>query len=111
MDAAIGTFFGYSLSVGGLVAGITQIVKLLEEIPFLSRIPFVQWLLDAIAKENPTAVRVFVVFLCVVGNIVSQWLATGHPPVLNLVTLEGTVMSFMAATASFHLVLQPFEKK
>lgn len=111
MDLAVGTFFGYSLSVGAVVAGITQFFKLLETVPYLSRIPFVQWLLDTVTKEDPTAIQIFVAILCFVLSLAAEWIATGHPPAIDPLTAYSTVTSFLTATAAFHLVLKPYETK
>ncbi len=109
MESTVATFFGYTVSVGGVVAALTQAIKLAESIPFLSKIPFVQWIVDTVTKEDPTAIRIFVVFTCLVLNLVGQWISTGHWPMLDPIMLAATFSSFLAATATFHVVLQPLE--
>ena len=105
-DLAIGEFFGLSLSVGAVVTGITQIVKITENIPWLGKFPPVRWLLDTIVEgKNANAKRVFVAALCFGLSLLAIKLKTGVWPDMDVRYLLFSIKAFFDATASYHFVL------
>jgi len=103
----IGTFAGLSLTVGGLVAGITQIIKVTETIPYLNKIPFVQRLLDTIVSgSNVREKRIFVAILCYLISVLLLRFNTGDWPVFDFDSSIVAFTAFFNATAGHALFLK-----
>lgn len=79
LEFAFGT-----LTLSGLITGITQFVKNAEKFP-LRKIPYVgqmlQDVIDWVVKGDPFAIRSFVTFLALVFVMLGVYLKTGHFPV------------------------------
>ena len=79
LEFAFGT-----LTLSGLITGITQWVKNAEKFPF-KKIPYVgqmvQDLLDWVTSGDPFAIRSFVTFLAMVFIMIGVYLKTGNWPI------------------------------
>ena len=112
MDMAIGTFFGLSLSVGVLVAGITQLIKVADNVPVLDKLPPVRALLDTIVSGGHTyEKRMFVATLCVLLSVAAIKLDTGGWPSLSFEFFAFNLKVFFDATAGHALFLKGKKKK
>lgn len=109
MDTIVAQYMGFSLGLGQLLTIITQIVKTTEKIPFLSKIPGVQFITDKIARGNPVQVRTFVGVLAAVINITVSYLQTGEA--VSPLAIMGTVGSFVSAIGGYDLWFSGDKKK
>lgn len=109
MDPTVGHFLGYSIGLGMLVSVLTQIVKTVESIPYLSRIPGMQWVINKIEKGKPEEIRIFVCILAVLTNAVSVYLNTGT--VVDVATLWGSAASFFTSLGTYDLVFKGKEER
>ncbi len=107
----IGQFFGLSLTVGALITGLTQALKVTQTIPFLSKVPLVQRLVNAVAKGNVIQVRAFVAVLCVILSTLAAYLQTGALPELNAQFLLFNLKAFFDATAGYTLLRGSMERE
>lgn len=111
----VGTFFGQTLTVAGVAAGITQIFKVTETVhPVLKKIPVIgpslAWLIDTITPEDPAAIQIFVGFLCFALNIGSAYVRDGQVT-LDVLTVAQTLVSFLQASGAYTVLLKHFENK
>ena len=108
----VGTFLGQTLTVAGVAAGLTQILKAAEEVhPYLRKIPGIgaalAWLVDTITPEDPAAIQIFVALLCFGLNILSTYLRVGSVE-LDVMALGSTLISFLQANGAYTLILKRF---
>lgn len=111
----VGIFFGQTLSVAGVTAAVTQILKVAQDVvPSLKKIPVIgatlSWLVDTITPEDPAAIHIFVAFLCFGLNVFSTYMQTGSADI-NFLTLGQTLMSFLQANGAYVLLLKKFDIK
>ena len=106
-ETSVGAFFGLSLTVGMVATGLTQIVKVTQSIPGLSKLPPVQWLLRSINSGNVMSNRVFVAVICLALSALSAYLKNGVLPSFTDPTYYlFSFKAFLDATAGYKLLLE-----
>ncbi len=111
MDVAI--FLGQTLTVAGVTAGVTQILKVTENLhPFVKKVPVIgpmlDWLIDTITPEDPGAIQIFVGILCFGLNILAAYMRDGYVEV-NLLLWGQTLASFLQASGGYVVILKRFQ--
>ncbi|MBX4215872.1 hypothetical protein KW797_02910 [Candidatus Parcubacteria bacterium] len=109
MDLPIGTFYGLTVSLGMVATGVTQVLKVSEQLPpSLAKIPvvgpFLAWFVDTITPEDPGAIQIFVLALCFGLNELAFWKLTGHMQIDFLATVT-TLSSFVHAMGGYHVFI------
>lgn len=107
-DVLIGTFAGVSVGLGMLISTLTQILKMVDSIPFLSKIPGVQAVVDFLVEGQPAQTRIFIAVVAVIGNVVSVYLNTGE--ILTPTLIFGTLGSFMTALGTYDIAFKKESK-
>jgi len=111
MDMQVAQFFGMTITVGAVAAVITELIKQTQRIPWLSALPPVQWVLNAVATGNVISVRVFLAVLCLGLSYLALYLTNGTVPSITfdaqgLQYLLFAAKAFFDATAGYTLVLK-----
>lgn len=105
----VAQYMGFSLGLGQLLTIITQILKNTETIPYLNKIPGVQWLIDQIDNGNPVQVRTFVGLLAVIINVLWVYNQTGEW--MNFMTIMSTAATFVSAIGGYDFWFSSDKKK
>ena len=104
------SFFGQTLTTGGISTAITQVFKTLELVsPRLAKIPFIGtflvWLVDTITPEDPMAIQIFNAILNTVVVIVWSYVQDGYAEI-DLSTILTSTASFLQSQGLYLLVLK-----
>lgn len=91
-DTIIASFMGRSIGLGLLTTVITQVVKQLETIPWVAKIPGVQWIINQVTAGNVVQIRLFAGFVAILLNLGSVIMSThSFPPMAMIVSTIGSV--------------------
>lgn len=102
MDLTVFELFGYSVSVGIVASMFTEVIKWTESVPFFSKIPAFQKILNVITKGNAKQIRTFVALLCLAANVGVYYYNTGMIPAVPM--LLGSFNSFLAALGTYNFI-------
>ncbi|MDD5026824.1 MAG: hypothetical protein PHH13_05670 [Candidatus Peribacteraceae bacterium] len=105
MDATVFTFAGQAVGLGLVASAVTQVIKITESIPFLSKYKFVQTLLDAVAPGKDRNVQFCVAIIAVILNVGSIYFETGTLPAIP--TIFAAFTTFLTALGTHSAVRAP----
>ena len=111
MDMQIGQFFGLTLTVGAVATLVTEAIKQTQRIPWLSALPPVQWIINAVTSGNVISIRVFLAVLCLALSYLALYPTNGTVPTITmdaqgLQYLLFSAKAFFDATAGYTLAIK-----
>ena len=102
MDPTVFSFAGQAVGLGLVTTLVTQIIKVTQEIPWLSKFAVTRWILEKVAPGKDRNIQIFVVAVATILNVLSIYAETGTLPAGP--TIIAIATTFLTALGSHDAV-------
>lgn len=102
MDPLVANILGQSIGLGMITSAITQAIKITEDVPWLSELAPVRWLLDSVASGKTMNIHICVAVVATLLNAISLYVESGT--LVSGVMIISTFGSFLAALGTHNAV-------